>query len=477
MNDLINKCRQNNKKIDEMMGKSGLSIDDWIELEGNRLKSNKKIKPLYKKDDLIDIYARYLNTRLPEINGANACDALLEGALHTANHLGGLYSPQSFQGDLYFGRLLDKQNKSLSCIPILSFGCVPINSSTYARGIMAHTESDAPVRIPLFSKNPPNPVASLLGPFDITAVKRAGDKGYNTISSYLVRKSLRRLINEVYSGDRVLSCKSFPDQVAVLAHEIYKRLPVLTLGKDFFHIEAEEIFSELFIKEASLKDSLLNELFTNSSFLDAINSLKDNEGRRISELLFRGCDREKRYFVLNLDTDGVLRGMALDGNAEEIPYSPEALKTMLRERQILPDVYLSWFMSGFLRGFTWYGGIFQSLYLPNWHELTLKALEASGFYDITGYGRDYDFSGYISGPICMLFKGNEGAVPAGPLEALAKTPSEAAYENLLKTDMKSAHEMGLYEFYNDLIPSRDKNADWFRTISSYEKEHHERNVL
>ncbi len=477
MKNLIAKCKSANAQVATMLDRRDISIDDWIRLEGNKLKSNNLIKPLLDKKDFIDICSEYMRVHFPDVDRTQVEQSFYESALGTANHLGGLYSPQSFQGDLFFGRLLEQQNEALKFIPILSFGCVPINSSTYARGLIAYTEKDSPIKIPIFPKNPPNPVASLISPFDASMIKRATDRAYNQISSYLVKKTMKSFISEVYLSKETLSCKSFSDQAVLISRAIYDRIPSLTNGLTYCHLHAEELFAELFIRDIKNRHSPLPDMLSNNSFIRIINELTDEENRTLSSLLFRGCDKENRFFVLNLCNDNVLRGTTIDGIEQEIPFETEIITAMLRQKKLLVDVYLSFLMTGFLRGFTWYGGIFQSLYLPCWHNLTLQALKAAGYADILDAGKDYDFSGYISGPICMLFGNDDFAVPAGPLEIMAKTPSESDYHCYLGTDMKSAHEMDLYEFYNDLIPACQKEAGWYEKIASYERKNYEKNIL
>ncbi|SKB94561.1 hypothetical protein SAMN06296386_11015 [Lachnospiraceae bacterium] len=473
---LILQVRSRNNTIDRMLD-SKLTVDEWIKDESQKLKKNNLYKPVQCIEDFTDIAAEYVRERLGLKEAEEIGKALSLRALHTADHLGGFYSSQSFQGDLFFARLLLGVSKDVPVIPILTYGCVPLISSTYARGIITYTETCEALHIPIFPKKPTGAIATLTKGFDRGLVTRARDRALPKISRYLVKKEVKRLFNELYLREDILSLDRFPDQAFFIGKGIMDRIPQLTGGKSLIYLEAEELFAKLIIKDMDRKNSILYELLFNVSYVKRLNDLYDLEGRPLASLLFRGCDEEKRYFILSLEEDGYLRGRKNDGETVEISVKSEILKEKLLQREIIPDVYLSWFLTGFLRGFSFYGGVFQSCYLPDWHKLTLEALRSCGYYDLADSAENYDFSGYISGPIVMLYDTVEGAVNAGPFEVLAKMPEEERFLSFLKTDIRSAHEMGMFEFYNDLISSENKSEGWYESIARYSKARFSANIL
>ena len=151
---------------------------------------------------------------------------------------------------------------------------------------------------------------------------------------------------------------------------------------------------------------------------------------------------------------------------------------LLHKMKIMPHVYLIWLMGGFLRGFTWYGGILQSQYLQVWNKRTCEILSETGMKDIKNSRENYDCSGYLSGPIFMLFDTGDGAVNAGVLEFLAFPPKKENLERLFaETDLKSAHKMGMFEFYNDILQPAEKKDGWYAAIAKYSKENYEKHSL
>ncbi|MCR5592046.1 MAG: hypothetical protein K6F73_11010 [Lachnospiraceae bacterium] len=470
MKDIIKTCRSCNTTVDRMMS-SDMTLDGWLEHEIGKLKGNCRIAHVLKKDDLIDECCSYIGARLSD-EAAHMVGSVMEsGIFYTADHLGGLYSAQSFQGDLLYARLLKKLHGDLPCVPMVSFGLVPINSSTYARGLIAYSRTDEAEHIPLLPKMPTNAAASLSDAFTSLMARSTKDKALARVKSYLVKKKIREVMENLYQSDGVLSQKRFADQVLFLGEGLYERLcPTICQG-NFWHMEAESIFASLFMKDYSERGGFIRDFLLDPKTVRALNEIADDEGRKLSGLIFRGCS-DRRCFALNLDEDGKLRGTDVNAKSYEFSMSEDELGDAIKSRQVLPHVYLSWLLSSYLRGFTWFGGILQSVYLQDWNKRTCEMMESLGYEDIANPRRDFDDSGYLSGPIYMLFDTGDGAVNAGPFELMAKPITPERYNALFETDMKSAHEMGCFEFYNDIAAAAEKGDNWYERIAAYAKEHY-----
>lgn len=473
---LLSQVRQQNLTVDHMLNQKE-TVRDWIRRETERTKINSAINPLFPKEDFLRTAEDYVYEKMGKDMAQKAGAALSIGALHTADHLGGFYSTQSFQGDLFFHRLLKNLQPQTNCVPILAGGCVPLGSSTYARGLITYWETSEAQRHPIFPRRASTFMASFAPALGRDTIEKERLRILAKIGDKAVRREARYLFDDVYLRDDVLSQPSFAAQALFLGKGIMDKMPYITGGASFLHMELEDLFSRLIISDLDKKDSFLMELFSNTAFLKSMSELRDNEDRTLSTRLFRGCDWKRRNYVLRLCEDGFFRGRNQTGEETIFPARAADIKEALYEKQMLPGFYLCWFLTGLLRGFCFYGGLFQSLYLPNWHELTLTALKESGYEDLAGSAAGYDFSGYISGPLVMLYDTGDGATGAGPLEVMAVRPSEARFEELLSTDLKSAHEMGMFEFYNDLICGDDKTNDWYGIIARHLKEQYPGNLI
>lgn len=473
---LLSQVKQHNQTVERMLEAEG-TVGDWIERETGRTRNNSRLKPIFPKEDFIWSAEEYVFENMGKDMAAKVGAALSLGAIHTADHLGGFYSTQSFQGDLFFQRLLMNLQDGVECIPILAGGCIPLGSSTYARGIITYTETKEARKFPIFPRKAASYMASLAPAFDRDTIEKERVRILAKIGNKAVRREVKYLFTDVYLRNDILSQRSFSRQVLFLGKGIMDRMPYLTGGKSYLYIEIEELFARLIIKELDKKDSFLRELLQNTRVIKCLSELRDIEDRPLSTLLFKGCDSEKRSYTLRLCEDGVLRGTTQNGEEIAVPASLVDIKEKLIGRQILPNFYLSWFLAGFLRGFSFYGGIFQSCYMPNWHELTLSVLKSCGYGDMAKAAVNYVFDGYISGPLVMLFDTGDGATGAGPLEVMATKPLEEQFVRLLDTDIRNAHEMGMFEFYNDLIYGDDKTDFWYGTIAGHLKEKYPENLL
>ena len=478
MNAIIALCRKRNATIDGMMAREELTLDSWIEEERAKLDHNMSIPVIEKRDDLIALCGAYIEKYVSKEAAQNVTDVMEYGILYTANHLGGLYSAQSFQGDLCYTHLLKKLDPDVPCVPMVSFGLVPLNSSTFARGLIAYGKTSEAEHFPIFPKAPTNAAASLTESYTADMVRRTRDKAINEAASFLVRKQLRGLMNDLYLRKDILAKKRFAEQVLLLGEGLYERLFSMTLQRGYYHMEAEALFAKLFLIDFGKKDGLLGTILSDPSVRQIFNETTDAEDRAFSGLLFRGCGTDKRCFSLNLDVDGFLRGQDVSGKAVELRADFSTLSDALKQERILPHVYLSWLMSGFLRGFTWYGGVLQSQYLQDWQRRTCEMLTNAGFSDEAKKRQAYDCSGYLSGPVYLLFNTGDGATNAGPLECMVKMPTPERLERcFLQTTLKEAHEMGMFEFYNDLTLPHEKEEGWYGTISAYCKKYYEAHTL
>ena len=474
VDSLIQEVRKKNRRVDLMMEQEG-TLSDWIALEREKLKKNRAILPETPEDDFPEICEEYLTERFGEKAGICGAEAIRCRALQTADHLGGFYSPQSFQGDLFFGELLRGLSAPPSAVPLLPFGYVSIDSSTYARGLMAFSNPQEPLHLPVFPRYPAGTIATLRKGFDKALAEKTRSFALSKLPEKSERMAAKKLFDTVYFREDILSQERFPEQAVRIGQAIMESLRELNAGTNYYYMEGEAVLTTLLLRELE-KDGLLSELLLNPKAAEVFGSLKDSEGKPLTSLFFRGCDDKKRDYTLTLCPDGFLRGMGMDGEAAELKASLSLLREKLLAREILPGLYLGWLILGFLRGYSFFGGIFQSLYLPEWHSLTLEGVSRLGFPELAERSRDLDFSGYISGPIALLSEAGDGAVNAGPIEALRSRLSREDFDSLLKTGIRQGHELGMFEFYHDCIPANEKKDGWYETFAHYAKEQYPENI-
>ena len=140
---------------------------------------------------------------------------------------------------------------------------------------------------------------------------------------------------------------------------------------------------------------------------------------------------------------------------------------MVEEERILPSGFLIAAMLCWARGYAWLGGCFQGEYLTCWQRGTAAALAAAGHEEAAAGVLRCDCTGYISGPVFALCRTDDDlANPAGTVELIqAGGLTRTAFEKGLSATVQQGHEMGLLEFYGDLVPPAERMEGWSRKIA------------
>ena len=478
MKELLDQCRAGfaGKKA-VLSGKCGSDLGAFLACQRKKLACNAEMNPLQSREDFFRICEEHLSGLLNEKDCRTAMEAVCSGAMHTADHLGGMYSPQSFQGDLLFGKMLAGEGGFPGLLPVFAFGSVSLEAETYARGILSFTSPSNPVKLPIFVSKYSNCAASLMPGFTSAMVKEALRLLPGFVGEAYAAGTIRRLLEEIYPDDVILSRERFADQVLFLGRKLTREALSGIGFPPVLYLEIEALCAELAVRDCRDGGSLLRLFLHDERLIRVLNRIRTEKGQPLSALLFRGADRNRRTFFLNLEKPGLLQGKTIGKENMQFVFDDETLFELLRSRKLLPGTYLCALLLAFARGLTWYGGIFQSDYLPHWQELTVTALREAGFPELSESVGRYDVSGYISGPVFALYDTGRGAANAGPVEFMIRKPDPSVWDTWMKTDIRSAHRMGMFEFYHDLVPSKDKKEGWYETIAQYAKEHCPENIL
>ncbi len=471
-------CMDRSPRIRESVEKyGGLALEDFVKLQRRKLEANNSLKPLEPREEFLEVCGKHLAERTSGEITEQTLEALSCGALHTADHLGGLYSPQSFQGDLLFDRMLQGIG-DFSCIPFFACGLVPLKSSTYARGLMSFSNVQGPEHLPVFSTKEAYGAASFLHAYDQRLLDQALSRCGKLFTSEKAAECAKGLLRKAYAAGEALSCSRYADQILHLYIELSKLLEPLLEGKRYICMETEAIAAALLKKDLEKPDSLISLILFDPAVRSEFNEERDEEGMPLSSLLFRGWDDLGRLHpVLNLEPEGSFSGRSMKGERVLLPGDKASVLKLVKERVLMPGTYLEAVLYGFSRGFTWYGGIFQSVYLPKWQAMTVRALKRSGYPDLAEKIGLWELSGYMSGPVFALESTGSGAVSAGPIEFLIHGTDRAALDRYIKTDVCSSHFLGLFEFYHDLTVGSERRDGWYEEIAEFAGRNFSDNLL
>ena len=463
--ELADRCADRNIMVRACREMGGMSLDDHLSMQAEKVRHNRRMAPLRDPEDLVISASELAGRRL----GQNAADGVREaqrfGVLCTADHHGGIYCAQTFQGDLFYAELLRKLGYTGRCVPILGAEQVELSNAASARGICVYDDPDEKQLLPLFRRKYRNRMTSRVPSVDRDMITEFR-KSLRTVTDKSMRDALEDILCTVYESDEVQAAASFSAQTTVIGARLSEHLfsdentPLLT------YLEAEEVVLPLLVRELGEEDALLTRLLVEEEKRKALCAVRTEEGAPLAGHLFGCADGKGRKVFLLLEEDGVLRGTSLEGEEFCFPGDPRSLKELLESRTLFPGLYTLAFLLAFERGITWMGGMFQSLYLPEWQRLTVGLLESVGLSDEAEKIRPYDGSGYLCGPRFALFRGDGFAAPAGPAELWMVRPAFGRIrEQMARTRLWDAHLIGLSEMVPDLLSRGEREEGWYRTFT------------
>lgn len=468
----IDACRSRSETIRRVTNEQGRqSLTKFIALQKEKLFCNNRLSSLQNKEDFLDICYDYVQEKLDKDLAWRVQEALLIGAIHMADHLGGIYSPQSFQGDLLFGSMLGAE-----CIPCFSEGGVPLKSTTYARGIKYFSVPDLSGKLPIFPCKSERYAASLAEGFTVVNIEQAKKNTANIVDEQ-TKKVMYKILTDIYQSETILREIRFADQVPRLGVALSRSLGEFTARAPLIYMESEDIFGRLFLRDIDDPSSLVALMLGEPTILKAL-AVPDEEGEAPGNLLFKANDGHGHMVPLKLTEEPMLRGKTIYGEELSFDLNIAALKEAVQKKYLFVTVYVRILMLVFARGFTMYGGIFQSAYLPKWQAKVATVLSTCGYHDLAEEFLKWDVSGYISGPIFALHRMGKKAVHAGPVEWMMHFPCTEVIEGLIDgTTVFDAHIMGLFEFYHDLFLKNERLVGWETALADYMGEMYVGNCL
>lgn len=465
LTDLADRCAARNAVVRACREMGGRNLDAFLSLQAEKVRHNRQIAPLRDPKDLILSACGLAGRRLGQAAADGVREALRFGVLCTADHHGGIYCAQTFQSDMFYAELLRKLGYTGRYVPIAGAAQVELSNVTYARGICVYDDPDEKLFLPLFRRKYRNMMTSQVPPVDREMIAEFR-KGLRVVTDKCMRDALEDMISTVYESDEVQAAVSFSAQTTVIGARLSEHLFSDENAPLFTYLEAEELALPLLLQELREENALFTRLLGEEHKRKALCAVRTEEGVPLAGHLFGCPDRKGRKVFLLLGEDGMLRGTTLEGEEFCFPGDPGSLIGLLESRTLFPGLYALALVLAFERGITWMGGMFQSLYLPEWQGLTVGLLESLGLSDEAERIRAYDGSGYLCGPMYALFRGDGFAAPTGPAELWMLRPAFRKIRELMAaTRLWDAHLIGLSEMVPDLLSRGEREEGWYRTIT------------
>lgn len=457
-------CYDRSRTMKKCLKYGDITLGEFIRLQAEKVKKNRMVSPLTDPEDYFARLEEFAGERLGETAAGRIAAAARLGTVCTADHHGGIYCAQTFQSDLLFGEILKELGNVSGAIPIMSGGQVELDSSTYARGLCLHSDTEKKIRVPFFSSRPAARTAYCAPAIDAEKLGRFRLLLDETVTDKKIKGAVLDFTKKVYESHPVLNSRSFEDQVTRIGAAVSEEL-FGENGTLLAYLEAERMTLPLLIKEIREKKTPLGKLLADEKAVALMKETRLSDGAPISDLLFKTADAKGRNIFLSLGEDHKLYGKDWRGNEVLFPADSESLASLLEEGSLIPGFFLIACAVFFERGITWMGGVFQTEYLPEWQECFAKLLSGLNMSDEAETVRKYDCSAYVCGPMYVLFESEGHANPAGVVELLIKKEREDSLIKLMRdTKLADAHLMGLAEMYADLTAPDERPEGWYGII-------------
>ena len=421
-------------------------------------------------------------------------------AVLTANHHGVDFLAQSVQGSLIFS-LRKVGGKPATTVPVFACGNIPLDNSTYPRGLLLyHVDRQAsnitlPVRLPIFQNRYRRKLVSIVDAFNEEMLKSAEQclttMVRNKQLTSLLAATVAIILDVDYRNSMVIKLKSYSQQAVIINNRIWKRcFREPEQAPEMVYIELEKITSLLLQADLNNEDSLVWQIMFNPTLrsevlvqLDGAKACWDQYtlAKRVQssmvckELGASNCgtyyfwainDAGRRVSLLLTDETSyspALQGRDDHGKLWTIPFNPKDILDGLAKERLLPSLFVCFLSIAFARGISCFGGYFQAEYLAVMQRGLVRALSESGDYlefaeQISRVPSDI----YLSGMQAVMRNLDDDLLlPAGPVEIIASGGlSWSQLKQVRLLNVRDVHLAGLTETLPDFQTREEHREDW-----------------
>jgi len=429
-----------------------------------------------------------------------AGDLMASGTVMTTTHLGIDYFANSVQGNLIYGGGILTGRPEKTTIPVFCFGNVPLNSSTFARGLLVYSAKpgvsrELPLRLPVFPDSEKRTMVSLAKPFTLAMVQRAVKKTKTwqreNLISGTTAKTILNLLEHEYVDDAVLNRDSYAAQAMMINQRLGKRmLRTKEQPPDIVYLEIEKITAFLLGKDLDHENSLAYKVFFNPELRNSIirnldgcpgcwhahrlrkrDTARGNPvGMATGTFFFWGIDDSGRRVPLALKSikgDLQLCGRDDRGGAFTMDFTRDALVQALGKQKLLPSLFTCFLLICFARGFTCVGGVFQGAYLTRMKAGIADGLDELGDTPAAAMIREITTTLYQDGMLAFMSPGQSNELfPAGPIEIIQA--GGISRNNLTKAfgiTVAQAHMAGLMGALKDAGAPITRKPGWQEMVA------------
>ena len=446
------------------------TLGEYINSFKTEAAASKKIKTIQNKSDFIEASIKKAEELYGYDRAAKLRKRLDEPYVFTAAHTGPLFNCILVQGTLIFA--FGEIDGEL--VPTYTFGDIPLNNTSYPRGIVLSND----IKIPLFPDRLKNSLAAYCTGFKSEDVENAKKRTEQLFNDGKINDKyasiVKEILEKIFASEDVLALSSLSDQASRINTKLWKYLFADDMQEkvpDLLNLQIEDIASDLIFKDFHNKDSLIFNMFFDENLRDAVLKFLDGiygawttatDGRISSgTTFFWGVDDKGRGISLKMEKrpEGiVLAGQDISGGEFMIPFSAEGILDGLKNKKILPGLFLTFATISFACGILCYGGFMQTDYLTNMKEGLLKALKTTGRVEWADCVNAVKTDNYSNGFEAIIQQYPDGALySAGAIEIISSGGiSMTDIEEIRSVNIMDATIVGFIERFDMIYKPEER---------------------
>ncbi|MBF0100569.1 MAG: hypothetical protein HQK77_06635 [Desulfobacterales bacterium] len=399
--ELSKRIRLDNMGLDPILQTLGhLSLSEYLSTFHINHSS-----PIQSSQDLIQLASQYTQHLLGDDLAQSLSFTL--GAypvLLTANHHGVDYAPLCLHGSLLYSLGLKYQqdqkcptsNTKRCVIPVFAYGSVPLNNSTYPRGILLSRKirSGRSVKINIFPSRLNRTMVSVTNSFTesliFNTIREIDQLLHKRTISTPEHDTILQVLTEEYLRKDVLQQTSYSDQSVLLNNRLWKKMFADSISHtmpQMVYLEMEKLVSYVLELDMNNPNALVYRVFFDKTLRNSIfheldgyygcwdlkslmavqSGQSDNTTSNSGTMFFWGvdsCGRRIHLRLIEKYKQTFLTGMDDSGQIHEYSFTPKGIVYAIKRKLLIPSLLTTFIVVSFARGFKCFGGPWQVTYLP-----------------------------------------------------------------------------------------------------------------
>lgn len=447
----IANLRRKYPAIDELLKQyADSSIADYLSRIHHR-----DLPEILPSDDVLDVVRAYLQPVFGREAAAHTV-ALLgrQRCFSTSNHHHLAFDCRVVQDTLLYEQWLRKNGERGDFVPVFAASNVHLQNAVYSRGVVLY-DCNLPekrLKLPLFPHKMKHCCVGGIEKISPAMVQAAHKQLVKLKQNGTIRPSMFRAISEFYEdillSDAVQSCGSYREQTTIVNALLSQRY-FTDRSPRYLWMDLETIASELLQKDLRQEDSIPSQILFHNELrnylmtqLDGVSGCWTNSSAGTH--FFWGLDQRAVLFALHLETvngETVLTGTDSTGCVVSIPFAAGPICAHLKQRTLLPSLFLDFLELYFLRNYTVFGGYYQPTYLKQMQTGLVNAFDRLGIFQAEAEIIRQKISYSTFGPLYLIRNRGDKDFPVSTAELLEQPMSTAEMEEHLEMSLMDSYAM------------------------------------